>query len=262
MAHPLDGARAKIQRAEEQVKNLKRDTAAFLSHEPALYQVVGQHQGDGLEYAFVVSGEPNIPPRFAIMAGEIVHQLRSSLDHLLYALVVRNRGTPTGQHRFPVCSSAEQFEQACRRGCIEGISASAAKLVRAAQPYASSAPEDTILRVVDEFDALDRQQLLVVVIAVARLGQAIRIKAHRKGKAPVIVGSSDPASRQVTKAGAVVFTIRFAEPAPDFQASADFVPQIAFEKCGRVPLVPVVVGLSNMVSGIKNTLEGFAGEFG
>lgn len=261
MAHPLDGARAKIQRAEEQVKNLKRDIAAFLSHEPAPYQVVGQHQNDGLEYAFVVSGDPNVPPRLAVMAGEIVHQLRSSLDYLLYALVVRNGGTPTGQHQFPVCARVEDFEEACRRGKVRGISASAARLVRAAQPYTSPAPDDTILHVVDEFDAFDRQRPLGVVIAVARLGQAIRIKANRKGKAPVIVGSSDPASRKVTREGAIVFTIRFAEPAPEFQASADFVPQVAFEKCGRVPLVPVVVGLSNMISGIRNTVEGFAGEF-
>ena len=88
MAHPLDSCRAKTRRAQESIHDLEQEITAFFQRDPPPYKIVKQYQNNGLEYAFLAFGEPEAPLRFAVLAGEIVHHLRSSLDHLVYALII------------------------------------------------------------------------------------------------------------------------------------------------------------------------------
>lgn len=269
MAHLLDGCWAKIGRAEENINNLDLEIRAFLRREPPPYKIVGQHQSDGREYAFLAFGDPDVPPRFAVLAGEIVHHLRSSLDHLIHALIVRNGGSPSKNNQFPICTTAENFEKACNRGLIGDVSQSSKDLIRSVQPYTSPTPDDTVLYVVHQNDILDKHRLLVVVTTVAQIGQNItlgvdrEVAAHpaRQGKTPNIVGFGVPEPRKLSKDGVVIFSVSLAEPAPELVAKADFLPQIAFEKCGRAQLVPVVQTLAGLLAGTRHTLNLFAGEF-
>ena len=82
MMHPLDGCRAKLDRAEESIQNLSSELELLLTRSEPSFKVVGQHQRGGLEYAFMAYGSPELPLRFAVLAGEIVHHLRSSLDQV------------------------------------------------------------------------------------------------------------------------------------------------------------------------------------
>ena len=267
-SHPLAGCRAKIARAEETLSGLARDVAAFLESPP--YRIVRQHQDGGLEYAFIAYGEPRPPLRFAVLAGEIIHHLRSSLDHVVHALVLRNGRTPTLTNQFPICTTAKAFQLACDRGQIKGVGASAAGLIEAAQPFTSQAPDDTILHVVGQYDNTDKHRLLVVVATIVRLGSTVNVgvdeqilaaRPERGGKPPAIVALGDPAPRELTRDGVVVFTIRLEEPAPEFTADAQFVPQVAFQQCGRIKLAPVVDTLRHLIAGTRRTVESFATEF-
>jgi len=269
MAHPLDGCRAKLDRAEESVRSLDGELEAFLSRGAPVFEVVGQHSKDGLAYEFIASGDPELPLRFAVLAGEIVHHMRSSLDHLIYALIAANGQTPSRNSQFPICTTAQKFGNACSSGLIRGVAPSAAKLIEAVQPYTSPTPDDTILHVVNQYDIVDKHKLLVVVTAAVALGESITIgvdpkiaaSPSRKGKTPAITGLGDPAPRKLKKEGVEVFTIRLAEPAPEFLAKATIVPKVVFEDCGRVKLAPVVRTLSRMLAGTRRTVESFAGQF-
>ena len=266
MPHLLDGCWAKIQRAEESIGNLNREITAFLSGDPPPYKIVREHQDNGLKYAFMAYAEP-VPLRFSVLAGEIVHHLRSSLDHLIYALIVKGGGTPTNNNQFPIYLTPEEFDRACNSGLIKGIPRSAKKLIRSVQPYTSPTPEYTILYVVHQYDILDKHRLLVVTCTVAEIGHQIIIGPDETvadqptSVLPNIVGLGDPVPRRVTKDGVEVFSIRLAAPAPQFQANANFVPQIAFEKCGGAEIKPVIEALSMMLEGIAHTVRLFAGEF-
>jgi hypothetical protein len=163
----LASCRAKIERAEESIQNLNREITAFLVANPKPYRMVREFRNDGRQYAFIAFGNPVVPARFAVIAGEIVHHLRSSLDHLLCALVVNNGGSPTRQHQFPIYTSPKAFDEACSRGLIRGVADSAEKLIRSVQPYTSETPDDTVLHVIQQFDNFDKHQRLLVVNTVA-----------------------------------------------------------------------------------------------
>lgn len=267
MAHPLDGARAKIDRAVESVEYLNRDITGFFSGRYSTpNKIVGKPERNGLEYAFVVSGDPEVPLRFSVKAGEIIYLLRSSLDHLVHALVVQNGGAPTNQTQFPICTTIEKFDEARKRRRIEGVSASAEKLIIAKQPYTSPVPDDTVLAVLDEYNRFDKHQLLIVCIAVAQIRGHIAIRANervngRQITIPDIVDFSDLKPRKMSEDGNVIFTLFLKEAAPDLQVEAEFMPQIAFEKCGRKQLAPIIDVLHGFISATKDILRSFDGEF-
>jgi hypothetical protein len=259
-----------MQRAKESIDNLHKEIIDFLHGDSAPYKIVGRSQNGGLEYALVAFGEPQAPLRFAVLAGEIIHHLRSSLDHLIYALVIYNGGTPSNKNQFPICSTAKQFEGACSRGLINGVSVSAKKLIIAAQPYTTPTPDDTILYVVNQYDNIDKHRLLAIVTTIVKLGEKITIGSDaeiattlsRQGKGPCIIGLEDPSPSKISKDGAEVFIFRFDEPAPEFVANAELVPDLVFEEFGRNKFSSVIPALVGLFKGTKGTIETFSGEFG
>ena len=264
-----DGCRAKLERAKETLDALEFEAAKFLSQDPPVVRLERKHINDGLEYAFIAYGDPNPPLRISVIAGEIIHHMRSSLDHLIHALVTLNGGSPTFQHQFPICSTAKAFKQACERGQIKGVGANARRLIQSVQPFTTPTPDDTILFVVSQYDNADKHRLLVVVTAVADLGRTVTIGTNgtiaeteeRRGKHPNIIGFGETGPKKVSREGSIVFSIKLAEPAPELTADALLVPQLALDQCGRVKFSPLIPTLRNILAGTQHTVELFAGEF-
>jgi hypothetical protein len=269
ISHLLDGCRAKLARAQETLNVLENEVAAYLSQDSPLHRIEKKHLPDGLEYAFIAYGEAKPPLRFAVISGEVVHHLRSSLDHLVHALVIRNGEKPTRQHQFPLCASKKEFKEACGRGQIKGVGVSARKLIESVQPYASPTPDDTILYVISQYDNADKHRLLVVVTAVAYLGESITIGVdneiaeaqHRKGRMPNIIGFGEMGPKKLSVDGTVVFSIKLAEPAPELTADATLNLQLALDQCGRVKCAPLIDTLRHLFEGTRHTIELFAKEF-
>lgn len=269
MPHPMDGCRAKLARAQETLDALDVEAATFLSQDPSPFRLEKKHLNGGLEYAFVAYGDPNPPLRFSVIAGEIIHHMRSSLDHLIHAIVAYNGLSPTIQHQFPICSTENAFKRACDRGQIKGVGATARRLIQGVQPFTTPTPDDTILYVVGENDNVDKHRLLVVVTAVADLGRTVTIGENKSiaetegknGKLPNIVGFGEMGPKKLTNEGTIVWSIRLAEPAPEFTAEAPLVPQLVLDRCGRVKFAPLIQTLRNILKGTRHTVELFAGEF-
>ncbi|MBI5318915.1 hypothetical protein [Bradyrhizobium sp.] len=261
MSELLVGCHAKIQRAEENIRHLNREINGYVASSSTSYRMIREFRNDGRQYAFVAFGNSSVPPRFAVLAGEIVHQLRSSLDHLLCALVKKRGGRPSRKHQFPIYTSVREFDNARARGIIDGVSASAEALIRSVQPYTSPTPDDTVLHVVQQFDNLDKHQLLLVTSTVMAIGDKIRVNPKVSGLA--ITGMTPPYPRKITRDGVVVFGIDLAQPATDtdFDADADFVTHVAFEKCGRAELVEIISTLTGLLQGTAHTVKLFESEF-
>jgi hypothetical protein len=269
MPHPMDGCRAKLERAKETLDALELEVAKFISQDPPVVRLERKHINDGLEYAFIAYGDPSPPLRISVITGEIIHHMRSSLDHLIHALVIHNGGKPTFQHQFPICTTEKAFKQACERGQIKNVGANARRLIHSVQPFTTPTPDDTILFVVSQYDNTDKHRLLVVVTAVVDLEGAVTIgtnsaiaeKENRRGKLPNIVGFGEMGPKKVSGEGTIVWSIKLAEPAPEFIADAPLAPQLVLDQCGRVKFPPLVPTLRNILAGTRHTIELFAGEF-
>jgi hypothetical protein len=84
MARPLDGVEAKIARARVHLESLHRAAGRLFAEQPIRFDLVP----DGQEGWFLV--RPDLvaePPRsLGVGIGDVVHNLRSALDHLVWQL--------------------------------------------------------------------------------------------------------------------------------------------------------------------------------
>ncbi|MGO4684320.1 hypothetical protein [Hyphomicrobium sp. 2TAF46] len=269
MTGRLRGVRAKIERADECVQNLNNEIRAFVGADPRPYLIVKEFENDARDYVFKVRRARAIPDRFAVLAGEIIHHLRSSLDHLFCALVERAGKKVQRGHAFPICASKKEFRKACEKGAIKDIAASAAEIVTRVQPCnASTTPRDTILSAVREMNNVDKHHLLLVTAATAMLGDTVTIGDHSSvpmldvhGNPPRIIGMGPPETIEVTENYKEFWRINLATPTPQFEANADISIAVAFSECGLAKHIDLTKVLPAMVAGITHTINEFRGEF-
>jgi hypothetical protein len=259
--HPLDGCRAKIDRAKHHIDDLDANFKKFFS----VYQhrVVGHFDANGTEYILRAFGvQPT--PTFSVIAGEVVHHLRSSLDHLVHALILRNKGTPANNNQFPICLAEFTYKRVVQSGVIKGISPAARAIIDRLQPYQKAKPRDDALAILNKFSNTDKHRLLVVVAS----AMAIPNRLH--------IGPGNMADYQITNfapqnwAGHTVRTsqngtellrIKFAKARPDMQVNADFTPQMTFEEFGSRKHESVIPSLMHLHDAVVQTVKLFRGEF-
>ncbi len=139
MSHPLDGCRAKIARAEELWQELGAALVQFLEEGP--YRSEGSFDARSSEWVlrFHVLEEP--PLRWGILVGDVVHNLRSALDHLAWQLVLVNGGEPTWRTQFPIYTDEAAYRRAQGgQARIAGMSDEDRELIEELQPFRQ--PED------------------------------------------------------------------------------------------------------------------------
>ena len=82
----LAGPVSRIDRADELITDLEGDLQAFLQSKP--YTIEERHDENPTTLAFVITSLAAVPLRSRIVAGEIAHHLRASLDLMVYQLTL------------------------------------------------------------------------------------------------------------------------------------------------------------------------------
>lgn len=155
MEGPAGGIRAKVARALELLLALDERLHAYLDADPFVLQRQVQPDGETSVFALKVTSQP--PPDLALLVGEVVHQLRSALDHVAYGLVVGAGNTPTHRTGFPVC-----VRRPARLNVHGGVTAEALALVDAFQPYQRPDAEAHPLNVLNALWNVDKHRMLLV----------------------------------------------------------------------------------------------------
>lgn len=171
MADDLSGALARVARAEEHLGTLDESIEGWLQQKAA--SLSGDKNPERTEYRFHVDFDP-MPDviRWALLIGDCVHNLRSALDHAVYA---SSGPTPPGGCEFPVFLHRRYFDlpENDRRGHLYKIRGVKNDVVRAlierTQPWKNEErPEDHPLWVIHQLDIQDKHRLLTPVASVPR----------------------------------------------------------------------------------------------
>jgi hypothetical protein len=129
--------RARLDRAHDHIEVVTRELREWLDmHAPFPTDELDPVTGANVVRAKLAE---DIPPAWGPLIGDALHNLRSSLDHLVYALTVANTPAPlpTTLERsceFPIFSTQELFERSALRA-ISGITDKAKETIAALQPY-------------------------------------------------------------------------------------------------------------------------------
>lgn len=168
MKHPLEGINEKLKRSEQNIGNFNLEIEKFL--DDGKYRVIRDDNEELIKefIEYVLSRE--VPIRFSILAGEIVHHLRSCLDHLIWQLIIINGGNPDAiKSEFPIFifdrKPANKEETARFRRKIKGVSTKTEAAIERLQPYNRGAKRlDDPLFVIHEMDRADKHRELVIII--------------------------------------------------------------------------------------------------
>jgi hypothetical protein len=183
--HPLDGARERLKRADENIRDLNSELVEFLAPSPVVefdwdmdreQAVITDDHRKTFEELKQFICTLSIKPRFSVLAGEIIHHLRSAFDHVVWQLSspILQANSPR-QIEFPVFLAPQlcglkksKMCQYCRK--VEGVaSASALTRIDSLQPYIAPSPDKHPLWVIHDMDIADKHRELILAVAILRV---------------------------------------------------------------------------------------------
>jgi hypothetical protein len=169
MPATLVGVRNKIKRANNHLSELKVAIDRWGTSEDKNNLFVVNHQPERglmvLRHGKVAPNDPDWP----LIVGDIVHNLRSALDHLVCQLAILNGNDVSccDKTYFPICICKPDFAKA-KRMVEPLISPEAFTSLEELQPYnaaniAGKEPTSSNLWIISKLDIVDKHRMLVVV---------------------------------------------------------------------------------------------------
>lgn len=191
MISGLESAKLKIARAAKHLDAVKGLTGEITSRTGS-YEITKDANGKETVNFLV---DP--PPDIAILAGEIVYQLRSAIDHLAFDLVQLNPtkiALPTNWFKrcgFPLwltipdhlikCGQANPpLPYNCFTKTLPGISKGAFAFIEGVQPYRSGPGIHNVMRFLAQLSNVDKHRHLNVTLPRVAVHQTIKLSGDRE----------------------------------------------------------------------------------
>ncbi len=128
------GIDAKIKRASGQVTALSADIEKFC--DGIIKEIAPEIDNNTGEQKWVYRGAtPEAPIEWSIRAGEILYNLRSALDHLVWQLVLVNGNTPTKANQFPIVDEERKWQSNQTPKSVKGVAKNDIGIIRSLQPF-------------------------------------------------------------------------------------------------------------------------------
>lgn len=171
MALDLTSVDAKLDHAMSHMKAIEDEFGAWIDSK--LHRFYGETNPQRTIHSLVFDcGKRPDLVRWSLMFGDAIHNLRSTLDHLVYAVGTHKAGgsLPPGEDRlaYPITESPESFAGFCKGklfGIATDINDPIIKAMERFQPYKRTTPDaPTALRLLRAFDDRDKHRLLHVVV--------------------------------------------------------------------------------------------------
>jgi hypothetical protein len=99
-----------------------------------------------------------VPGRIGLLFGDCLQNLRSTLDYLVYELVLANGGTPNRKHMFPIATTEDQYQRYIQNGKVRGIHPHAMMYIESLQPFLLQIPKISPLYLIDELTNLNKHR--------------------------------------------------------------------------------------------------------
>lgn len=167
----LSGITLKLQRASSQLDSLKQEIALFLDagpYEPTVHFHTTQLQDKGRALGCVTNFtirmlvHKSCDPMWSVEVGEIIHNFRSVLDHMVFQLFIfMNETLPPEKTRlqFPILLSPSKFRSDGLR-MLKGVGRRATKLIESFQPFSTQEGEASPLWHLNRLSNFDKHRTL------------------------------------------------------------------------------------------------------
>src|ERR1022692_2099038 len=122
----LDSVLQKLYRAKHHFEELDQELKAYYTGDPV--QMTPSNPG------FNLGGQ--VPARMGLIAGDALQCMRSSLDYLVWELVLTNGNEPCRKNAFPISLTVQDYKyEVDKRKRLNGIKPTACALIDKLQPF-------------------------------------------------------------------------------------------------------------------------------
>lgn len=172
----LTSVRAKLVRSQEHIQAIKNEATPWTERHP--YSILQESNADNTRYSIILRIN-ELPPfqRWSLMIADAFHNLRTALDHLVFAVAVHESGsaTPPNENslQFPITDSRANFDKAViERKYLGTISDPIRAVIEAAQPYNRPHPElPPLLSILRDLTNRDKHKLLQMAFGTVVKGE-------------------------------------------------------------------------------------------
>jgi hypothetical protein len=229
----FDGVFEKLKRTTENISNLQFEINGFF--QSGEYPIIPEDDKELLLKAVEYHKKRTIPLRFSVLAGEIVHQLRSCLDHVAWQFSSEvYRQDHETWIEFPVFEVRPSDKDSTKRyeRKVGGITDSRIRgLIESLQPYNATDPVDCLLFILHKMDVVYKHRELILCVGTGARAIPSAIAQHL---------DKDRISRMSPDQKAAL--------AFELKGYGNLVPEISLRDFGRrkiEPVVPALIQLNN-----------------
>jgi len=159
----LDSVKQKIIRAAEHLKSLEGEQKRYFEEKPGDVMPEVEPSTGRVILRFTV--RTPIPVSIPLIIGDALQNLRSSLDYLVWELVLAANNKPSYKNMFPICDTIKSFENQLRGQRLEGVSPEATTEIEGLQPYhCGERTESSALRIIDLFCNINKHRRILLTI--------------------------------------------------------------------------------------------------
>lgn len=174
----LAGIRHKVLRSQSQLDSLRLDMNAFSDGVPPPYALGDPKiSADRSRWVYPLKLRRPMPLMWAIVLGEIVHDLRSALDHCVHQLTLDNKGKELNHTGFPISDKRANwvqmggkmtadnplgFASTCAMYQLRGVGKGVLDYIKRLQPHQMANPHTSALWSLHLLWNQDKHRLLLL----------------------------------------------------------------------------------------------------
>lgn len=160
----FEGAIGKLTRARHQLRDLNQRFIRYAESRPyRTVERVEQRPGETIaDYRYIVELVSEPKREWGVLIGEVIHNMRSALDHTIYATAQR----PSRKNQFPIYTSRRGWDSQAGR-MLRSVPLHVAEFVESRQPFQASGterPDQHMLAILNRLSNHDKHRLLHTAI--------------------------------------------------------------------------------------------------
>lgn len=148
-------SKIKIERANRHLRDFENEIISYTKRKP--FKVVIEN--DNNRYRYVLRVKEGVPITFSCYIGDIIHNLRTSLD-LLACSIVAKSGQSIKNVYFPFASGPEDLEKSIKHRHIDRAGEGVVNIIRNLKPYTGG---NKLLRAIHDLDIADKHIALIPI---------------------------------------------------------------------------------------------------
>jgi hypothetical protein len=159
----IEGARLKFERAKQHICDLNGQIAAFFKEKACTFIFVSDFKSR--ERAIRFEQYKPIPDEFALLMGDAIHNLRSTLDYSICDVCIAAGADPE-RVQFPFAKRAESLESVIKNRQVQLAGPKIVQAIRDLKPYPGGNDDLFGLHMLD---IADKHRLLIPTVGMASL---------------------------------------------------------------------------------------------